>query len=70
MPVQGYRRKYNKFGTHVKSRRSRDHNNQAAENAFSASWNFSETELEPSCITLILGKVLYGTTFWDWLHLH
>ena len=34
------------FGTQVKFRWSRDHNNQNAENAFSARWYFSEMELE------------------------
>ena len=37
----------NQFGTQVEFRRSRDHNNQAADNAFSAMWHFSEMELEP-----------------------
>ena len=31
----------------VKFRRPRDPNNQAAENAFSTPWYFSEMELEP-----------------------
>ena len=35
------------FGTQVESHRSRDHNSQAAVNAFSAPWYFSEMELEP-----------------------
>ena len=35
------------FGTQVKFRWSRDHNNRTADNAFSAPWYFSEMELEP-----------------------
>ena len=35
------------FGTQVKFRWSRDHNNRTAENAFSAPWYYSEMELEP-----------------------
>ena len=35
------------FGTQVESHRSRDHNSQAAGNALSALWYFSEVELEP-----------------------
>ena len=35
------------FGTQVKFHWSRDHNNQTAENAFSAPWYYSEMELEP-----------------------
>ena len=35
------------FGTRVKFRWSRDHNNRTAENAFSAPWYYSEMELEP-----------------------
>ena len=35
------------FGTQAKFRWSRDHNNQAAENAFSTPWFYSEMELEP-----------------------
>ena len=34
------------FGTQVKFRCSREHNNRTAENAFSAPWYFSEMELE------------------------
>ena len=37
----------NQFGTQVKSRWSRDHNNRTVENAFSAPWYYSEMELEP-----------------------
>ena len=36
------------FGTQVKFRWSRDRNDRTAENAFSASWFFSEMELEPA----------------------
>ena len=35
------------FGTQVKFRWSRDHNNRTADNAFSASWYYSEMKLEP-----------------------
>ena len=35
------------FGTQVKFRWSRDHNNRTAENAFSAPWYYSEMELKP-----------------------
>ena len=35
------------FGTQVKFRMSRDHNNRTAENALSAPWYYSEMELEP-----------------------
>ena len=35
------------FGTQVKFRWSRDHNNRTADNAFSAPWYYSEMELEP-----------------------
>ena len=36
------------FGTQVRFRWSRDHNNRTAENAFSAPWYFSEMEFEPA----------------------
>ena len=36
------------FGTQVKFRWSRDHNNRTADNAFSAPWYYSEMELEPA----------------------
>ena len=35
------------FGTQVKFRWSRDHNNRTADNAFSAPWYYSEMETEP-----------------------
>ena len=35
------------FGTQVKFRWSRDHNNRTVENAFSAPWYYSEMEIEP-----------------------
>ena len=35
------------FGTQVKFRWSRDHNNRTADNAFSAPWYYSKMELEP-----------------------
>ena len=35
------------FGTQVKFRWSRDHNNRTAENAFSTPWYYSEMELKP-----------------------
>ena len=35
------------FGTQVKFRLSRDHNNQTEEKALSALWYFPEMELEP-----------------------
>ena len=35
------------FGTQVKFRWSRDHNNRTAENAFSTPWYYFEMELEP-----------------------
>ena len=35
------------FGTQVKFRCSRDHNNRSEENAFSVPWYYSEMELEP-----------------------
>ena len=39
--------RHSQFGTQVKFRWSRDHNNRPAENAFSAPWYYSEMELEP-----------------------
>ena len=38
---------YKQFGTQVKFRWSRDHNNRTADNAFSAPWYYSEMQLEP-----------------------